>query len=129
MLDDFWHVAAAEIVVRHKIKMRLNFVGVIRGKSFRHRNLQALALDFCLFVIRFLISQVARSLVKQFPDKRFFPIGPRLCTCALAVSQSKQHQGVQIFLLFHDFAQLRHCGRVIKISLLRDLGEGEVMVD
>src|SRR5207248_7552340 len=50
MLNDFWHIAATKIVVRHKIKMRLDFVGIIRGKSFSHRSLQALALDFCLFV-------------------------------------------------------------------------------
>src|SRR5439155_11616941 len=72
MLDDFWHIAAAKIIVRHKIKMRLNFVGIIRGKSFSDRNLQALALDFCLFVIRFLIGQVARGLVKQLQTSDSF---------------------------------------------------------
>ena len=92
MLNNFGEITAAKIIVRHELKMRIDFIGVIRRKIFRHRNLQGFALDSRLFVIRLLVRQVAGGLVKQFPDKRFFPIRPRLSACPLAISQSEEHQ-------------------------------------
>src|SRR4029453_2020338 len=64
MLDNFGYIAGTKIIVRHELKMRVNFIGVIRRKIFCHGGLQALALDYCLFVIRLLVRQVACSLVK-----------------------------------------------------------------
>ena len=67
--------------------------------------------------------------MKQLPDEGFLPIRPRFGACALAVRQSQQHKRVQVFLVLHNVGQLHHCGWVIQVSLLRDPGEGEMMID
>ena len=129
MLDNFGDIAAAKIIVGHEVKMRVDFIRIIGRKILRHGELQAFTLDSRLFVIRLLVRKITGGLVEQLPDKRLFPIRPRLCACALTIGQGKQHQCVEVFLVLHDAGQLGHRRGVIQISLLRDHGEGEVVID
>src|SRR5262245_702758 len=129
VLDNLGQVVGAKIVVRHELKMSFNLCRKISGKLCSYRGLQALALNLCLLVVRFLVRQKSRGLVKQFPYERFFPVRPPFRTRTLAIRQGKQHQCVQIFLMLHNMGEVCHGSRIIKISLLRDLGKGEVMIN
>src|SRR5437667_6241038 len=129
VLDNFGEIARAEIIIWHELKVRFDFAGVIRRKSRGDGSLQAFALNSCFFVVRFPVGKISRGLVKQLPNQRLLPIRPRFRTCALTISQSKQHQRVQVSLLLHDAAEFHHCGWVIQVSLLRDPGERKMMVN
>jgi len=129
MPDNFRDLRCTKVTVRHEVKVRLNFVRKVGAQIFGHGMVHTFALNLCLFVIRFLVGQVLRSRVKELPDQRFLPIGPCFRARPLAISQSEQHQRIQVFFVLHDVGQLHHRGRVIQISLLRNIGEGEVMID
>ena len=59
MLGDLRHIGGAKIIVRHELKVCLNLLRIIGGEIFGYQTLQALALNLRLFVIRFLISEIA----------------------------------------------------------------------
>ena len=91
VLDNLRHISRAKIVIWHELKVRFDFVCVVRRKILGYGALQAFALDFCLVIVRLLVGQIARRLMKQFPNEGLLPIRPRFGTCALTISQSKQH--------------------------------------
>ena len=129
MLNNLRDIATAKIIVRHELKVRVNLRCKIGRKPCGYRALQTFTFDLCLFIVGLLVRQEARGFVKQFPNQRFFPIRPRLRACTLAVRQRKQHQCVQVFLVFHNVGKVCDRRRIIKISLLCNLGKREVMID
>src|SRR2546428_883657 len=76
VLDNLGHIRRAKIVIWHELKMRFNFLCVVRRKILGYGSLQAFALNSCLVVVRLLVGQIARCLVKQLPNEGLFPVRP-----------------------------------------------------
>ena len=94
MLNNFWNIRCAKIIVRHEFEVRFDFIREIGRQLSGYRRLQTLALDLGLLVIGFLVGQITRSGVKQLPDERFLPIRPTLSARALSIGQGQQHQRI-----------------------------------
>ena len=129
MPDNFGNVESAKIIVRHEVKVRFNLLPTIAGKIIGDGALQAFTLDFCLFVVGFLVGEVLRSGMKELPHQRFLPVRPALSACALTVGQRQEHQRVKVFLVPDNVGKFHDRRRIIEIALLRGVGQRHVMVD
>src|SRR5260370_37697973 len=64
MPDNFGIDESAQLIVRHEVKMRFNFFPIIAVKIIIDRAMQAFTLDFCLFVVGFLVGEVVRRRIE-----------------------------------------------------------------
>ena len=129
MACDLFRIEHLKVALGHVFKMGLDFLSEILWQSPHDRLPHVLEVLPELRYTDFSALEIVGHPSVENPDKPLFPVGPILIAGALAVGQSKKHQGVEVGAVTNDAGELGDGGGVIEIPLLRRERELVVGVD
>ena len=129
MVRDLCRCVGQQVALWHRLEVGIYFFNEIRRKNFRDRLDDGIPFDATVFVKGFVVGEVKARASVKLPDEGFFPVGPRFFADALTVDECQEHEVIEVGLASYEFRELGDGGRVLEISALGGVREGDVVVD